>query len=638
MVATNLVWSSAGAEHSPLMVTLPDSNIQVPIYVPEVQLDDQLHYSLQHNPPWHEAVTMAFQHVIVMLGMTVMISTKLVHLMGGNDEDKAIVIQTLLFTSGLNTLLQTLIGTRLPTVMSASTTFIIPVMSIIKDMSKYRFTSEHERFVYTMRSIQGALIISSMFNILIGYSKAWGYFTRFLSPVSIIPIICLGGLSKFRSGFPQLGECIEIGLPMLILLVISQQYMKFIGGRKNATFEKFGVLFSVAVVWAFAALLTVSGAYNHVSEQTKFSCRVDRSNLMSASRWIRIPYPFQWGAPIFKASPIFGMIGAALVSTSESTGTYYAASRFSGATPPPTNVLTRSVGLQGLGMLFDGLFGAVVGTDVSVENVGLLGITRVGSRRVVQISTIFMVFFSIFGKFGAFFASIPFPIFAAMHCVLFGHISAAGISYIQFTNNNSQRNLYTIGLSLFLGISIPQYFNDATNNRGRVNTAGLWFNNILNTTFSSGPTVVTAFGTVLDNTLDTKGTAAAYDRGMLWWSKFQNSDPTGVYRFPPPLSRRPRPCTQPPPPSPPRPSPPPPPPPSPPPCPPSPPSCPPSPPPKQPPDITKDIERSPLRQNYCPHMNSSSPCGEYCRHVHISAYPYVEDCPHVFPRVPCIQM
>lgn len=60
------------------------------------------------------------------------------------QEDKAIVIQTLLFTSGLNTLLQTLIGTRLPTVMSASTTFIIPVMSIIKDMSKYRFTSEHE--------------------------------------------------------------------------------------------------------------------------------------------------------------------------------------------------------------------------------------------------------------------------------------------------------------------------------------------------------------------------------------------------------------------------------------------------------------------------------------------------------------
>lgn len=83
------------------------------------------------------------------------------------------------------------------------------------------------------------------------------------------------------------------------------------------------------------------------------------------------------------------------------------------------------------------------------ENVGLLGLTHIGSRRVVQISTAFMFFFSIFGlfftscrhyfeefrvafscliilrcvfsgKFGAFFASIPLPIFAAIYCVLFG--------------------------------------------------------------------------------------------------------------------------------------------------------------------------------------------------------------------------
>ncbi|KAI3882155.1 hypothetical protein MKX03_024398 [Papaver bracteatum] len=599
MVASKFVPTGA-ADQSPLMINLPDHNLEVPIHIPAVRIDDQLHYKLQSNPPWHEALTMAFQHMIVMLGTTVIISTKLVPLMGGNDEDKAIVIQTLLFTSGLNTLLQTLIGSRLPTVMAASTTFIIPVMSIITSMSKFSFTSEHERFVYTMRLIQGSLIISSMFNITIGYSKAWGNFTRFLSPVSIIPVICLGGLGKFRSGFPQLGECIEIGLPMLILLVICQQYMRFIGGSRNggnAILEKFGVLFSVGIVWAFAAVLTVSGAYNNVSEQTKLSCRVDRSNLMSSSRWIRIPYPFQWGAPIFKASHIFGMLGAALVSSSESTGTYIAASRFSGATPPPANVLSRSVGLQGLGMLLDGLFGEVVGTDVSVENVGLLGLTRVGSRRVVLEVDI---------RFSA----------------------ATGISYMQFTNNNSQRNLYTIGLSLFLGISVPQYFNDATSSQGRVKTAGLWFNDILNTTFSSAPNVVTAFGTVIDNTLDTK--YSSKDRGLPWWTEFQNKDGEGFYEFPPPFTRHRPPSSKqrPPPlslstpstpcssvhsPSPPR-----------------------SPPAQKQPVETPTIECSPPRTN-CPHMNSRSPCGENCPHVYIFTYPYVEDCPHIFPRVPCTQ-
>jgi len=36
------------------------------------------------------------------------------------------------------------------------------------------------------------------------------------------------------------------------------------------------------------------------------------------------------------------------------------------------------------------------------ENAGLLGLTRVGSRRVVQISAGFMIFFSILGKAHAF--------------------------------------------------------------------------------------------------------------------------------------------------------------------------------------------------------------------------------------------
>lgn len=54
------------------------------------------------------------------------------------------MIQTLLFMAGVNTLLQTLIGTRLPTVMSASVAFMLPVLSIIADYSDESFTDEHE--------------------------------------------------------------------------------------------------------------------------------------------------------------------------------------------------------------------------------------------------------------------------------------------------------------------------------------------------------------------------------------------------------------------------------------------------------------------------------------------------------------
>ncbi|KAK4481492.1 hypothetical protein RD792_012392 [Penstemon davidsonii] len=481
----------------------------------------QLHYCIHSNPSWFQTAVLGFQHFIVMLGTTLMIATALVPQMGGSNGDKARVIQTLLFMSGINTLLQTWFGTRLPTVMGPSFAYVISVFSIINDFRDGDFINQHERFTHTIRAIQGSLIVSSFIGILLGYGKAWGKLTRHFSPIVIVPAVCVVGLGLFARGFPQLANCVQIGLPMLILLVIAQQHLQRIHSVTQPMLERYALLVCIAIVWAFAAILTVAGAYNNARQQTQSSCRTDRSFLMTSASWIRIPYPFQWGTPIFRASHVFGMMGAALVSSAESTGTFYAAARLSGATSPPDHVLSRSIGLQGIGQLVEGIFGSLVGTSASVENVGLLGLTRVGSRRVVQISTAFMLFFSIFGKFGAFFASIPLPIFAAIYCILYGIVAATGISFMQFTNNNSLRNIYVLGVSLFLGISIPQYFvmNTDMAGHGPVRTGGGWFNDILNTIFSSPPTVALIVGTILDNTLEAR--RSVEDRGLPWFVHFQ---------------------------------------------------------------------------------------------------------------------
>ncbi|XP_031483831.1 nucleobase-ascorbate transporter 3 [Nymphaea colorata] len=505
------------------------------VFNPSDQLHD-IQFCVHSTPSWPEAIILAFQHYIVMLGTTVMISTLTVPLMGGDHGDNARVIQTLVFMSGINTFLQTLFGSRLPTVMGGSFAFVIPVVSIIHDFSLRSFTSEHQRFLHTIRAIQGSLIVTSFLNIILGYSRAWGAYTRHFSPVVIIPVVCVVGLGLFERGFPQVGKCVEIGLPTLIVLVGVQQHLKHVHPRAYPVLDKFALLFCVVLVWSFAALLTVSGAYNKAPAKTKQHCRVDRSYLVSSAPWIRFPYPFQWGPPIFNAGHVFGMIGAALVSNVESSGAFYAASRLSGATPPPANVLSRSIGLQGINTLLDGIFGSPVGSTVSVENVGLLGLTKVGSRRVVQISTAFMVFFSIFGKFGALFASIPLPIFAAIYCVLFGFVAAVGVSYMQFTNNNSMRNLYIIGLSMFLAISIPQYFNEfyVSAGHGPVKTGAGWFDDILNSVFASSPTVALIVGTLLDNTLE--AVSSVRDRGLSWWLPFQREKGDvrneEFYRFP----------------------------------------------------------------------------------------------------------
>ncbi|KAL3514562.1 hypothetical protein ACH5RR_027279 [Cinchona calisaya] len=189
-----------------------------------------------------QTVLLAFQHYIVMLGSAVMIATMLVPRMGGGPGDNARVIQSMLFMSGINTLLQTLFGTRLPTVMGRSFTYFISVLLAINDINDGYFTTEHERFTHTMKAVQGSLIVSSFLNIIIGYGKAWGNLTRFFTPVVLVPVVCVVGLGLFSRGFPQLGNSVEIGLPMLILLVVSQQYLQRIQPTTRPILERFALL------------------------------------------------------------------------------------------------------------------------------------------------------------------------------------------------------------------------------------------------------------------------------------------------------------------------------------------------------------------------------------------------------------
>ncbi|KAK1296412.1 Nucleobase-ascorbate transporter 1 [Acorus calamus] len=488
---------------------------------PMEQLQD-LEYCIDSNPPWPETIFLSFQNYILMLGTTVIIPSVLVPMMGGSTEDKIRVIQTSLFVSGINTLLQALFGTRLPTVVSGSFAYVIPIIYIIGDSSLQRIPDPHERFIQTMRAIQGATIVASSLQIILGYSQIWGLFSRFFSPLGMAPVICLVGLGLFERGFPLLGNCVEIGIPMLLLTVGLSQYMKHIRPLRNVPiFERFPVLICITIIWVYSHVLTAGGAYRHRPVRTQNSCRTDRANLISSAPWFKFPYPLQWGAPTFDAGHTVAMMAGVLVSLIESTGAYKAASRLAIATPPPAYVLSRGIGWQGIGTLLDGLFGTGTGSTVSVENVGLLGLTRVGSRRVVEISAGFMLFFSTLGKFGALFASIPFPIFAALYCVLFGLVASVGLSFLQFTNMNSMRNLLITGLSLFLGISVPQFFNDflTSSGHGPVHTHAGWFNAFLNTIFSSPPTVGLLVAVVLDNTLDVE--KSKKDRGMPWWVKFR---------------------------------------------------------------------------------------------------------------------
>lgn len=212
-----------------------------------------------------------------------MVPTILVPQMGGNDDDKVRVIQTLLFVAGINTLLQTLFGTRLPAVIGGSYAYLIPVMTIINSSSLQAIVDNEERFLRTMRAVQGALIASASLQIIVGFSGLWGIFTRFLSPLGSAPVIALVGLGLYELGFPGVAKCVEVGLLELLVLVVFSLYLRRLKFSKFLLFERVPILLSVTIIWAFAYLLTVGGAYKNVPQKTKVHCRTDQADLISSA-------------------------------------------------------------------------------------------------------------------------------------------------------------------------------------------------------------------------------------------------------------------------------------------------------------------------------------------------------------------
>ncbi|KAG0625737.1 hypothetical protein M758_2G077200 [Ceratodon purpureus] len=484
--------------------------------VPEIFNQQPVVYDPNENPNWVTAIFLGFQHYLTMVGTSVLIPLLIIRAIGGEAGDLARTVQSVLFVSAINTLVQTYFGTRLPVVMGNSFYFLPIVLSIV-NRGIIDIPDPHERFLRGMRATQGAFIAGSFLNIIFGFSGLWAAIMKCISPIVIAPITILVGLGLFEEAFLGYLRHHEIRKP--------HPYI----------FELYPVILAVVIVWSYAAILTAAGAYDHASELTQMNCRTDRSGLVSAAPWVRIPYPFQWGRPTFDAGDVFSVMAAAFATLIESTGGFYTVSRLAGAVPPPPKVISRSIGWQGIGLLFNGFWGTFTGTTVAPENVGLVGLNRVGSRRTVQIAAVFMLFFSIFGKFGAVVASIPQPIVAAILFVTFGMVGTTGISMLQFANMNLKRNVFVVGFSLFMGLTVPQYFREFATRAGHglVHTNARWFNDISNAFLSAPLILAFIVAAVLD--INVTRDVSKADRGMLWKSNEDySSDPRNFqfYRLP----------------------------------------------------------------------------------------------------------
>jgi len=484
--------------------------------------DAGMKYTICDTPPPTITLLLGVQHYLTMLGASVLIPILIVGEMGGSDEDTANVICTILLVSGLNTLVQTTIGDRLPIVQGGSFAFLGPTFAIINNASLQDISDNHKRFLATMRLIQGAIIACAFVQIAIGYSGLITYILRYISPISMAPTIAAVGLGLYDAAFIKVGECAGVGLVQIIVLIISSQHLarftiSVSGFGRLPIFELFPILISIVIVWIYAFVLTEANVWEEGSV-----CRTDNTNVIQDSQWFRVPYPTQWGAPVFEGWAIAPMLGAMIASMVESIADYYACAKLSGAPPPTGAVISRGLAAEGIGLFLSGIFGTGNGTTSYSENIGALQLTKVGSRAVVQAGALVMVVLSLFGKFGALFASMPSPMVGALYCCLFGVIAAVGLSNLQYTDMNSSRNLFIVGFAIFNSLSIAGpsgYFNKTVADSGHNPFGeGDWAEIAL--AFFNSPMIIAFLSAfILDNTIP--GTAK--ERGLDIWDKMKGT-------------------------------------------------------------------------------------------------------------------
>ncbi|GKV34870.1 hypothetical protein SLEP1_g43209 [Rubroshorea leprosula] len=506
-------------------------------------------YELRDTPGLVPIGLYGFQHYLSILGSLILFPLVIVPAMGGNSEDTSNVVSTVLFASGVTTLLHTTFGSRLPLIQGPSFVFLAPALAMINS-PEFRGLNGNN-FKHIMKELQGAIIVASVFQAFLGYSGMMSLFLRLINPVVVAPTIAAVGLSFYSYGFPLVGTCIEIGAVQILLVIIFSLYLRKVSILGHRIFLIYAVPLSLVITWAVAFLITETGAYSYkgcdpnvptsniISEHCRKhisrmkNCRVDMSHALKSSPWFRFPYPLQWGTPVFQWKMALIMCVVSIIASVDSVGSYHASSLLVASRPPTQGVLSRGIGLEGLSSVLAGLWGTGSGSTTLTENVHTIAVTKMGSRRAVELGACIFIILSLVGKVGGFIASIPHVIVAALLCFMWAMLTALGLSNLRYSEAGSSRNIIIVGLSLFFCLSIPAYFQQygisshsnssvpsyfqpyivASHGPFRSKNGGV--NYVMNTLLSLHMVIAFLVAVILDNTVP----GNQQERGVYVWSE-----------------------------------------------------------------------------------------------------------------------
>lgn len=377
---------------------------------------------------------LGLQHVLAMYAGAILVPLIVGAALGLTSEQLTYLVSIDILLCGVATLLQVFnsryFGIGLPVVLGCTFTAVGPMIAIGGQ--------------YGISAIYGSILVSGLFVIIV--SGFFGSLVRFFPPVVTGSVVTIIGITLIPvainnmgggQGAADFGSLSNIALAFGTLGFIIFLY-KFSRGFMRA----------VSILLGLIAGTVVAG----------FMGKVDFTPIAEAS-YFHMVQPFYFGMPTFEWSAILTMILVALVSLVESTGVYFA---LSDITKKEINEkdLAKGYRSEGLAIFLGGIFNAFPYTAYS-QNVGLIQMSGVKSRKIIFIAAIMLIVLGFVPKIGAMTTIIPTPVLGGAMIAMFGMVIAQGIKMLSGVISESQENSMIVACSVGIGLGVtvvPELF------------------------------------------------------------------------------------------------------------------------------------------------------------------------------------
>nr|XP_056707736.1 solute carrier family 23 member 3 [Euleptes europaea] len=446
-------------------------------------------YTGPHSPPWPLSFLLALQHLLVqasflcifhLLFLATLPPDKLDGFQGWNE-----LLACNFFACGISTALQCGLGTGLPLVQAPSFEFLIPAMVLTQHtspvcQSKGNSTEAPNEYSgpncentrnwdWLLREVSGAVLVSAAVQIAFGVSGTCGWIAKHCRPMVLAPSLSVIGLSAYRPAALLCSENWGVAMLLVLLSILLSQHLAScrlpLGQWSQAgglcirscspNLHMFSILLPVSGIWLVCGILNPIPVPWDVLHPSMHHLTLTNSTLQSA--WLQVPYPGKQGWPLL-STPAVG-IGAAMgvAASINSIGCYLLCSKALREPPAPHHACNRGLCAEGLGSLLSAALGSVSGTACSMPNVCASHLTQATSFRSVWVSALACVLLGLSPRLTGLLATIPLAVHGGMLCVTYSVAVGAGISYFQYTNIDSGRNIFIVGFTMFMGLLVPKW-------------------------------------------------------------------------------------------------------------------------------------------------------------------------------------